>query len=208
MDPTAKALNDLRSPLTVIPLDTDKRPACQRVKEAHMPKDNLSGKNLDHVNLSGTDMSDADMSHSSLRRSQLKGTKLNNADLAESDLRGAHLGHADVTGTNLRDADLSESDLRGVDLGRAASVEGAKLTGARGVSGELANAAGKSSEQLGVGHVLEEVVELNRQILEAVRSLFDPRQRENAEAERRGDIERIDALRQRRDALENRLTRS
>lgn len=176
-----------------------------------MPKENLSGKNLDHVNLSGTDMSGADMSHTSLRRSQLKGTKLHNADLAESDLRGAHLGHADVTGTNLRDADLSESDLRGVDLGRAASVAGANLARARGVPGDLANASAKPPEQLvGVGHILEEVVELNRQILEAVRSLFDPRQRqpEDAEAERRGAIERIHALRQRRDALENRLTRS
>ncbi len=91
-----------------------------------MPKDNLSGKKLDHMNLSGTNVSESDLSKASLRRSQLKGAKLHNANLADSDLRGAHLEHADLSG----------ADLRGVDLGRTASIEGAKLAGAKGVSPE------------------------------------------------------------------------
>lgn len=99
-----------------------------------MPKDNLSGKNLDHVNLSGTNLSEADLSHASLRRSQLEGTKLQDANLADTDLRGAHLRHADLTGAHLEHADLSGADLTGVDLRRVASLEGATLAGARGVT--------------------------------------------------------------------------
>lgn len=99
-----------------------------------MPKDNLSGKNLDHVNLSGTNLSEADLSHASLRRSQLEGTKLQDANLADTDLRGAHLRHADLTGAHLEHADLSGADLTGVDLRRVASLEGSTMAGARGVT--------------------------------------------------------------------------
>lgn len=106
-----------------------------------MPKDDLSGKKLDHVSLSGANLADSDLSKSSLRRSHLEGASLRNANLAESDLQGAHLDHADLTGAVLRNADLTEADLRGADLGRAATTEGAKLAGAKGVPPERAEQA-------------------------------------------------------------------
>ena len=173
-----------------------------------MPKDDLSGKNLDNVDLSDTDMSGSDLSKASLRRAQFKGAKLQNANLAESDLHGAQLQHADPAGTDLRNADLSEADLRGVDLRRTASVDGARLSGAKGVPAELASAGGEP-EQVRVGHVLEEVADLNRQIIGTVQSLshLGKGGGELTEHERRRVIDRIVELRQRRDHLEDRLIR-
>lgn len=106
-----------------------------------MPKDNLSGEQLDQVNLTGSDLSDTDLSKASLRHSQLKRARLRNANLADSDLRGAHLEGADLTGANLRNADLSDADLRGVDLRRAGTVEGIKLAGAIGVPEDMVEQA-------------------------------------------------------------------
>lgn len=103
-----------------------------------MPKDQLTGTNLDHVSLSGSDLSDADLSRSSLRQSQLKGAKLRGANLSGSDLQGAHLEQADVTGADLSHADLTGASLQGVDLTQAASIDGIILTGAAGVPDELA----------------------------------------------------------------------
>jgi len=102
-----------------------------------MPKDDLSGKKLDHISLAGADLSEWDLSHASLRRSHLEGAKLQNANLAESDLHGAHLEHADLTGAILSHTNLTEADLHGVDLQRAATTEGAKLDGAKGVPPEV-----------------------------------------------------------------------
>lgn len=112
-----------------------------------MPKDNLSGKKLDHVSLSGSDMSETDLSKSSLRRSHLKGANLQHANLSESDLHGAHLENADVTGADLHNADLSEADLHGVDLGRAASIEGIKLAGAQGLADDVTRAVSDQPER-------------------------------------------------------------
>jgi hypothetical protein len=112
-----------------------------RSKETPMPNDDLSGQNLDHVNLSGANLSNSDLSRSSLRRSHLKGTNLQHANLEHSDLRGAHLEGSDVAGADLRHADFSEANLHGVDLSQAASTEGITLTGATGVSDEMAQRA-------------------------------------------------------------------
>jgi uncharacterized protein YjbI with pentapeptide repeats len=106
-----------------------------------MPSEHLAGKNLNHVNLSGTDLSDSDLSQASLRRAHLEGAKLQNANLAGSDLQGARLKDADVSGADLHNADLTEADLRGVDLDRAASTEGVRLAGAKGVPPEVAEQA-------------------------------------------------------------------
>lgn len=106
-----------------------------------MPNDDLSNQNLDHVNLSGANLADSDLSRSSLRRSHLKGVNLQHADLTHSDLHGAHLEGADVAGADLRHTDFSEADLHAVDLSQAASTEGITLTGATGVSEEMAQQA-------------------------------------------------------------------
>jgi uncharacterized protein (TIGR02246 family) len=98
-----------------------------------MPKDGLSGKNLDHISLSGTNMANADLSGSSLRRSQLRGTNLRGANLQGSDLHDAHLEQADVTGADLRGADLTGASLYGVNLDQSASIEGARFDDAQGL---------------------------------------------------------------------------
>lgn len=89
-----------------------------------MPKDDLSGRKLDHVTLLGANLADSDLSKSSLRRSHFVGASSRNANLAESDLQNAHLDHADLAGAVLRNADLTEADLRGTDPARAATTEG------------------------------------------------------------------------------------
>lgn len=83
-----------------------------------MPKDDLSGKNLDNVSLPGEDMERSDLSNASLRHSNLKGAKLRDADVSGADLTGA---------------DLTGADLSGVDLSRAAQTEGVTLAGAIGL---------------------------------------------------------------------------
>lgn len=98
-----------------------------------MPKDDLSGKNLDNVSLSGSDMEQANLSKSSLRHANLKGANLRDANLAGSTLRDAQLQDADLTGADLRDADLTGADLTGVDLRQAATTEGIILAGATGL---------------------------------------------------------------------------
>lgn len=98
-----------------------------------MPKDELSGKNLDNVNLSDSDLSASDFSNSSLRRAQLKHAKLQDADLSGTNLHGAQLNHADVTGADLGNADLTDASLTGVDLDRAANTAGITLAGATGL---------------------------------------------------------------------------
>ncbi len=90
-----------------------------------MPKDDLSGKNLDNVSLSGEDMEQSDLSGASLRHASLKGARLRDANLAGSDLHDADLQNADLTGADLHDADLTDAHLEGVDLTRAASLESA-----------------------------------------------------------------------------------
>ena len=106
-----------------------------------MRSEHLAGKNLNHVSLSGANLSDSDLSHASLRGAHLEGAKLQNTKLAGSDLQGAHLKGADVSGADLHNTNLTEADLRGVDLGRAASNEGVRLAGAKGVSSEVAEHA-------------------------------------------------------------------
>jgi uncharacterized protein YjbI with pentapeptide repeats len=183
-----------------------------------MPKDNLSGKKLDHVNLSGTNLSEADLSNASLRRSQLKGAKLHNANLADSDLRGAHLEHADLTGAHLEHADLSGADLTGVDLRTVASLEGANLTDARGIADQpevhtdddrvvSIRWDGDQSAHLSVDRLLASVVDLNGQIADSVRAV-STQHKHLAGNDRRDAIAAITHLRQRRDELEARLVRA
>lgn len=178
-----------------------------------MPKDNLSGKNLDHVNLSGTDLSESDLSNTSLRRSQLKGAKLHNANLAESDLRGAHLEHADLTGAHLERANLTGTDLRGVDLSRVASLEGARLGGARGVPDQT-DAQVDDDQVISVRWDAEwpepplaSVAEINRQIIESLRAASTEIEQLTGK-DRRDAIDEVNHLRQRRDAMEAQLVRA
>ena len=98
-----------------------------------MPKDGLSGKNLDHISLSGINMSDTDLSRSSLRRSKLQGADLTGANLQGSNLHDADLNGADVHGADLRGADLTGASLHGVNLDQAASIEGARFDDAQGL---------------------------------------------------------------------------
>lgn len=171
----------------------------------------LSNKNLDDANLSGSDLSDADLSQASLRRSRLTGAKLERANLAESDLHGAHLAHVDVTGADLRNADLTDARLHGVDLGQAASTDGVRLAGAKGVTGELAELASRPAEQVHLERVLERIADLHRECAEAVHALFgsggtvDEDGKAPTDADRRVAMERIGAIRRRQDALENEL---
>ena len=182
-----------------------------------MPKDNLSGRKLDHINLSGTNLSEADLSHASLRQSQLKGAKLQNANLADSDLRGAHLEHADLTGAHLEHADLSGADLTGVDLGRVASLEGATLAGTMGVT-DLPEVKinddrvvsvrweGAPSADTHVDRLLASVVELNGQMVESVQAVRSQR-KDLTENEQRAAIEAIHHARQQRDEMEGEMIR-
>lgn len=183
-----------------------------------MPKDNLSGKKLDHVNLSGTNLSEADLSNASLRRSQLKGAKLHNANLADSDLRGAHLEHADLTGAHLEHADLSGADLTGVDLRTVASLEGANLTGARGIvdqpevptDGDRVVSVrwdGDQAEHLTVDRLLASVADLNLQIADSVRAV-STQHTQLVDNDWRDAIDAINRLRQRRDEMEAQLVRA
>jgi hypothetical protein len=109
-----------------------------------MPKDGLSGKNLDYVSLSGANMAETDLSHSSLRHARLTRSNLRGADLRDSDLHDAHLAQADVTDADLSGADLTGADLQGVDLDRAASLEGAKFDQSQAHSGSPLSASGSS----------------------------------------------------------------
>jgi hypothetical protein len=145
-----------------------------------MPKDDLSGKNLDSVSLSGDDMSESNLSRTSLRYSQLKGTRLRNTDLSESDLRGANLRRADVTGANLTNADLTDANVQGVDLESAGSLRGANLEGAVGVSGNLdlslqGDVAPDAAEERAAGEDIHQLIaavaELNGEIAVLARAL-------------------------------------
>lgn len=183
-----------------------------------MSKDDLSGKKLDHASLSNTDLSESNLSKASLRHSQLKGANLRNTDLTESDLRGAHLEHADVTGANLHNADLSDADLRGVDLSRAASVEGAKIGGARGIAEDIAAKADDDRvidvgwedvqrDQLSNHDLLRYVVGLNQQIVTEAQALIEGETTSNVPTDtgRRFAIEQMNQLRERRDKMEAQL---
>jgi hypothetical protein len=114
-----------------------------------MPKDDLSGKNLDHANLSDIDLSAADLSDASLRSAKLKRTNLQDADLSGSNLHGAQLDHADLAGADLSSADLTEASLTGVDLGQASDTTGITLTGATGLpQGEARRRDGDTPAQV------------------------------------------------------------
>jgi uncharacterized protein YjbI with pentapeptide repeats len=121
-----------------------------------MPKEDLSGRKLDHVSLAGADLTEANLSQTSLRCAHLEGAKLEKATLTESDLHGAYLTQADLTAADLRRADLTAADLRGVDLGRVAALDGARLDGAKGVPAEVAKQAARTADRvLGVDWVEE-----------------------------------------------------
>ena len=167
-----------------------------------MTKRDLAKQHLDYTNLAGTDLSDTDLSKSSLRRANLKGVKLRNADLSESDLHGAHLEHADVTGANLQNADLSEANLHGVDLERAASTDGVRLAGAKGVPFVTSTAPDVAMEH---AHLERAVAELNDAIARAATSVYNPPGRPEPEASQPLCVAHIGDLRSRRDALEDRL---
>lgn len=176
-----------------------------------MPKDDFSGQNLDDVNLSGANMQESDLSKASLRRARLKGARLQDANLAESDLHGADLNHVDITGADLRHADITAANLHGVDLEQAASTEGIRLAGATGVSNELAHIPGDQAEQLRVGRTVDDLADINRDIINTARSLFDRShvgRRAPTTADRRAAMEYISELMRRRDALEHRLVTS
>lgn len=113
-----------------------------------MPKEDLSGRNLDHVSLADADLSEADLSEASLRCAHLERAKLERASLAGSDLHGAYLTRADLTDADLRGADLTEADLRGTDLARAAALDGARLEGAKGVPPEVVKRAQQATDRV------------------------------------------------------------
>jgi uncharacterized protein YjbI with pentapeptide repeats len=174
-------------------------------------KDDLARKNLDDVNLAGADLSHADLSNASLRRSRLKGANLQHATLAGADLHGAQLDHADLTDADLRDADLTGATLRGVDLDRAAMTDGLLLAGAKGVDGEVERSDREQPADLHLPQTVEEMMALNREIAETAHTVFGAtattgqRSGVSADADRRAAIEHIEALKVRRNLLEERL---
>lgn len=181
-----------------------------------MPKDDLSGQNLDHGSFSDANMSDVDLSKSSLRQSQLKRTNLRNSNLTGSDLHGAHLEQADVTGANLRDTDLSDADLRGVDLSRAGSIEGVKLEGAKGVANDIANQVASDgvvnlrwqdspAGPRSVNDLLQAIADANLEILTAAQRERDRQATSPVPHDQVNALELIAQLQQRRDEMELRL---
>jgi uncharacterized protein YjbI with pentapeptide repeats len=175
-----------------------------------MSKDDLSRKNLDDASFAGSDLSDTELSHTSLRRSQLQGANLQRAELAGADLHGAQLDGADLTGANLRDADLTGASLHGVDLERAASTEGARLSGARGLGEAGLPDRDDDGPRVHLAQATADILSLTRDIAEAARAALDPAEPPDTPDAAPGAVDqhvvaRIVTLQARRNLLEDRI---
>jgi uncharacterized protein YjbI with pentapeptide repeats len=176
-----------------------------------MPNDELTGKNLDDASFAGSDLSDADLSHTSMRRAELKGANLRGATLAGADLHGARLDGVDLTGANLHDTDLTGASLHGVDLDQAATTEGIRLAGAKGLSEQVARESDDSAPGAHMEEAAEDILLITRDIAQVARDVATSRAASGqgselpTDTDRRAAIERIDELRARRDLVEERL---
>lgn len=168
-------------------------------------------KNLDDASLSGSDLSDADLARASLRRARLNDANLQGATLAGADLHGARLDGADVTGTDLRDADLTGASLHGVDLDQAATTEGIRLAGAKGLGEEVARGQDGGAADVHMKEASEDILLITRDIAQVARELTTASAASGeggvapTDTDRRAAMERIDELRARRHLLEERM---
>jgi hypothetical protein len=105
------------------------------LRDAHLPKADLSGAKLNDADLRGADLQGA-----SLKEASLYGADLGGADLSDTNLTFAHLRGATLTGTNLTDAQLYLSYLSYADL-----------TGAKGLLQEQLNQACGTAAKLDPG---------------------------------------------------------
>jgi uncharacterized protein YjbI with pentapeptide repeats len=176
-----------------------------------MPNDELTGKNLDDASLAGSDLSDADLSHTSMRRAELKGANLRGATLAGADLHGARLDGVDLTGANLHDADLTGASLHGVDLDQAATTEGIRLSGAKGLGEQVARESDDRASGAHMEEAAEDILLITRDIAQVAREVATSRavsgqgQEVPTDTDRRAAIERIEELRVRRALVEERM---
>lgn len=175
-----------------------------------MPNNHVSRKNLDDASLDGADLSDNDLTDASMRRSRLKGANLQHAALAGADLHGAQLDGADVTGADLRDADLTDASLHGVDLDRAATTEGVRLAGARGIGDSVLQ---DRDDNAPLGHLTEttaDILALTQDIADVARAVLDPADASSTpgvrpDAATRHVVAQIVDLQARRNLLEDRI---
>jgi uncharacterized protein YjbI with pentapeptide repeats len=109
----------------------------------HLPKIDLSGKNLQTIDLHGAILNESVLRKTKLNSANLRETTFTNADLTEADLRSSDLYGAKLNGTKLvnaklrgadlkgmidfSNADLTGADLRGVDLDGMVNFQGAIL---------------------------------------------------------------------------------
>jgi hypothetical protein len=105
------------------------------LRDAHLPKADLSGAKLNDADLRGADLQGA-----SLNEASLYGADLSGADLSDTNLTFAHLRGATLTGTNLTGAKLYLSYLSYADL-----------TGAKGLLQEQLNQACGTAAKLDPG---------------------------------------------------------
>jgi uncharacterized protein YjbI with pentapeptide repeats len=114
------------------------------LRNATLPRTNLSAATLAGVDLSGANLRGADLQGADLRQARfrkadlreatLRGARLQDADLREATLAGADLERADLEGAILREADLTDGRLALAILRRAnlgeADLHRAQLRGA------------------------------------------------------------------------------
>lgn len=177
-----------------------------------MPNDEVIGKNFDDASFAGSDLSDADLSRTSLRRAELKGANLRGATLAGADLHGARLDGVDLTGADLRDADLTDASLHGVNLDQAASTEGIRLAGAKGLGEQVACDSDDHASEAHMHEAAEDMLLITRDIAQVARDVATARaaasghlNAEPSDTDRRAAMERIDELRARRNLVEERM---
>lgn len=176
-----------------------------------MPNDELTGKNLDDASFAGSDLSDADLSHTSLRRADLKGANLQGATLAGADLHGARLDEADLAGADLREADLTNASLQGVDFDQAASTEGVRLAGARGLGKQVAREPDDRASDAHMDEAAKDILLITRDIAQVARDVSTATASSGqvrevpTDTDRRAAIQRIDELRARRHLVEERM---
>lgn len=108
------------------------------LREANLPRWDLSGANLRGADLFGSNLWSANLHSADLRNAILIRARLRQADLRGADLSEAELDFADLRGADLTDVNLQGADMQGINL-EDAELLGTNLSGARLVDAVLPN---------------------------------------------------------------------
>src|SRR5271157_4164134 len=93
------------------------------LRDADLPKANLSGADLRWANLIGADLRKADLSWANLPRADLSEANLSAANLREADLSAVNLSQANLAGTDFTLAQTGATIFAAVDLRSAKGLE-------------------------------------------------------------------------------------